>query len=116
MTGIYTEDTLKAFSKTHLFDLFLKMQDKANSTIDSLTAKMKDLNNSFTRLESDVQIVKIVNNNLLKQLENTERQHLMLIKKGLNNLNPTNLSFPEGTKIYVNNSLCSYYRGLWNEC
>ena len=74
MTGVYTEDTLKALNKTQLIDLFLKMQDQTNSTIDSLMAEMKDLNNSFKRLESDVQIVKNVNNNLLKQLENTERQ------------------------------------------
>ena len=40
----------------------------------------------------------------------------MRIKKGLKDLNPTNLSFPEDTKIYVNDSLCPYYRGLWNEC
>ena len=32
------------------------------------------MNNCFKRLESDVQIVKTVNNDLLKQLENTERQ------------------------------------------
>ena len=38
----------------------------------------------------------------------------MHIKKGLKDLNPTNLSFPEGTKIYINDSLCPYYRGLWN--
>ena len=37
-------------------------------------AEMKDLSSSFKRLESDVQIVKTINNNLLKQLENTERQ------------------------------------------
>ena len=43
-------------------------------------------------------------------------EHLMRIKKGLKDLNPTNLSFPEGVKIYVNDSLCPYYRGLWNEC
>ena len=43
-------------------------------------------------------------------------QHLMRIKEGLKDLNPTNLSFPEDTKIYVNDSLCPYYRGLWNEC
>ena len=186
MTGVYTEDTLKALNKTQLIDLFLKMQDQTNSTIVSLMAEMKDLSSSFKRLESDVQIVKTVNNNLLKQLENTERQcwanaqysrrecvevigipetveskdlehtickvfnsigfdieedrieachrltksdrtivkfsrrkdcqHLMRIKKGLKDLNPTNLSFPEGTKIYVNDSLCPYYRGLWNEC
>ena len=149
-------------------------------------AEMKDLNSSFKRLESDIQIVRTVNNNLLKQVENTKRQcwanaqylrrecmevigipktveskdlehivykvfnsigfdiekdriedchhltksdrtiakfsqrkdcqHLMCIIKGLKDLNPTNLSFPEGTKIYVNDNLCPYYRGLWNEC
>ena len=74
MTGVYTEDTLKALNKTQLIDLFLKMQDQTNSTIVSLMAEMKDLSSSFKRLESDVQIVKTVNNNLIKQLENTERQ------------------------------------------
>ena len=73
MTGAYTEDTLKALNKTQLTDLFLKMQDQTNSTIDSFMVKMKDLNNSLKRLESDVQIVKTVNNNLLKELDNTER-------------------------------------------
>ena len=171
--------------KTQLNDLFLKMQDQTNSTLGSLMAEMKDLNSSFKRLESDVQIVKTLNNNLLKQLENTERQywanaqyswcecvevigipktvelkdlehtvckvfnsigfdieedriealhrlksdrtivkfsrrkdcqHLMRIKKELKDLNPANLSFPEGTKIHVNDSLCPYYRGLWKEC
>ena len=57
MTGVCTEDTLKALNKTHLNDLFLKMQDHTNSTIDSLMAEMKDLNSGFKRLESDVQIV-----------------------------------------------------------
>ena len=74
MTGVYTEDTLKALNKTQLIDLFLKMQDQTNYTIASLMAEMKDLNISFRRLESDAQIVKTVNNNLLKQLENTQRQ------------------------------------------
>ena len=73
MTGVYTEDTSKALNKTQLIYLFLKMQDQTNSTIVSLMAEMKELRISFKRLESDVQIVKTVNNNLLKQLENTER-------------------------------------------
>ena len=42
-------------------------------------------------------------------------QHLMRFKKGLKDLNPTNLSFAEGTKIYVSDSLCPNYRGLWNK-
>ena len=183
MTGVYTEDTLKALNKTQLIDLFLKMQDQTNYTIVSLMAEMKEFSSSFKGLESDVQIVKTVNNNLLKQVENTEREcwanaqylrrkclevigipktveskdlvhtvckvfisigfdieenrieacHRLTksdrtivkfsqrkdcqhIKKGLKDLNPTNLSFPEGTKIYLNDSLCPYYRELWNEC
>ena len=182
MTGVYTEDTLKALNKTQLIGLFLKMLDQTNSTIVSLTAEMKDLNSSFKKLESEVQILKTANNNLLKQVENNERQcwenaqylqcecvevigipktveskdleHTMCkvlnsigfdieedrieacrwltksdhaivkfsqgkdlcIKKGLKGLNPTNLGFPQGTKIYLNDSLCPYYRGLWNEC
>ena len=40
----------------------------------------------------------------------------MRIKKGLKDFNSTNLSFSEGTRIDVNDSLCPYYRGLWNEC
>ena len=69
MTGAYTEDTLKTLNKTYLIDLFLEMQDQTNSTIDSLMVEMKNLNNSFKRLESTVQIIKSVNNGLLKQLE-----------------------------------------------
>ena len=69
MTGAYTEDTLKTLNKTYLIDLFLEMQDQTNSTIDSLMVEMKNLNNSFKRLESTVQIIKSVNNSLLKQLE-----------------------------------------------
>ena len=75
MTGIYTEEILTALDKAQLIDLFLKMQDQTNSTIDSLMAEMKDLNSSFKRIESDVQIVKTVNNNLLRQLENTEKSN-----------------------------------------
>ena len=66
MTGVYTEDTLKALNKTQLIDLFVEMQDQTNSTIFSLIAGMKDLSSNFKKLESDVQIVKTVNNNLLK--------------------------------------------------
>ena len=71
---ILCEDTLKALNKIQLINLFLKMQDQTNFTIDSLMVEMKDLNNILEGLESDVQIAKTVNNNLLKQLVNTERQ------------------------------------------
>ena len=43
-------------------------------------------------------------------------QHLMRINVLLKDLNPTNLIFPESTKLYVSDSLCPYSRGLWNGC
>ena len=36
--------------------------------------------------------------------------------KDLEDLNPIDLDFPEGTQLFINDSLCPYYRGLWNEC
>ena len=75
MTDVNTENTLKPLNKAQLIDLFLKMEDQRYSTINSLMAEMKDLNNSFKRLESSVQIVKTGKNNLLKQPENIERQY-----------------------------------------
>ena len=36
------------------------------------------------------------------------------VKKDLKSLDPTELDFPESTKIYINESLCPHYRGIWN--
>ena len=52
---------------------------------------------------------------LIKFSQRKYYQHLMHVKKGLKHLYQTDLSFPEGTKIYVNDSLCPYYKWLWNE-
>ena len=37
-------------------------------------------------------------------------------KKNLKALNPSELDSPEATRILINESLCTYYRGLWNKC
>ena len=31
-------------------------------------------------------------------------------------MDPTELDFPESTRIFINKSLCAVYRGLWNKC
>ena len=38
------------------------------------------------------------------------------VKKELKFLDPTELAFPENTKVFINKSLCPYYRGIWNKC
>ena len=53
--------------KTILLIYSLKLKEQANTTIASLTAEIKHLNETFQKLESDVSIVKNVNNILSKQ-------------------------------------------------
>ena len=74
MAGVYTEETLRALNKNQIIDLFLKTQEQTNTTIASLTAEIKRLNGNFQKLESDVSVVKNVNNILSKQMSSIERQ------------------------------------------
>ena len=39
----------------------------------------------------------------------------MRVKKDLKDLNPNDLDFPEGTRLFINDTLCPYYRVLWNK-
>ena len=55
MTAIYTEDTLRALNKIQLIE-------HTKGIINSLTEEMKNLNENFKKLESDVAVVKNVNN------------------------------------------------------
>ena len=42
--------------------------------------------------------------------------NIIRVKKDLKHLDPTKRSFSEGTKLFINESLCPYYRGIWNKC
>ena len=57
--------------------------------------------------EIQITIVKFVNR--------TDCLQILRIKKELKSLDPTMLEFPDMTKIFVNESLCPYYRGIWNK-
>ena len=41
---------------------------------------------------------------------------ILRVKNDLKSFDPTELNFPESTKIYINESLCPYYRGIWHKC
>ena len=34
----------------------------------------------------------------------------------MKNLDPETVNLPSGTKIYINESLCTYYKKLWSKC
>ena len=66
MAGVYTEKTLRTLNKNQIIDLFLQTKEQTNSTIASLTAEIKRLNENFQKLELDVSLVRNISNILSK--------------------------------------------------
>ena len=66
--GVYIEETLKRLDKSQMIDLFLKSQEKTENTIHSLAEGIRELNKNFRQMESDIAIIKNVNNVLSKQV------------------------------------------------
>ena len=182
----YTVEELNNYTKKQLIDMFLA-KESVSKSLTELTVEIKKLTGIVTRLESEIAVVKKVNNELQKQLITTERQcwanaqysrrecievtgiplsvsdenledkvlkvvkklgvevdadnieachrikkdsdrtivkfskrkdcqQVMKIKKDLKSMSFTDIDLPTGTKIYINESLCSYYRWLWSNC
>ena len=42
-------------------------------------------------------------------------QPVLREKNKLKNVDPSKFDFPEGTAIFINESVCSYYKMLWNK-
>ena len=49
---------------------------------------------------------------ILKFVNRKDFTNILRVKKNLKHLDPSKLSFSEGTKIFINESLCPYYRGI----
>ena len=170
---VHTEATLKGWNKPDLIKLVLQLESEMNSNITELTSEIRELVAQMKKVEADVAIVKNVNEKLVNQLIETERQcwanaqysrreclevvaiptsipddsletniskvfdklgvhveakdiqachhvkdslQVLHVKKDLKSLDPTELDFLEGTRIFINESFCGYYRGLWNKC
>ena len=45
-----------------------------------------------------------------------DARKVLLNKKKLKNLDPETVNLLSGTKIYINKSLCTYYKKLWPKC
>ena len=53
---------------------------------------------------------------IVKLVNRKDCLQILRVKKELKSLDPTELDFPENTNIFINESLCPYYRGIWNKC
>ena len=181
----HTEESLKNMKKEQLVELVLHLQNKTTEAINTLTEEVRNVNQNFKRLESDVIITKNTNSLLMNKLIETERQcwanaqysrrecievigipttidnkdleekvcdifekvgvtvvesdieachriknnktivkfcrrkmchDVLRKKKYLKKVKPADLGFSEDTQLYINESLCPYYKGLWNKC
>ena len=69
--------------------------------------------------ERDVQAchrLKEKDRTIVKFVKRKDFLQILRVKKELKSLDPTDLNFPDNTKIFINESLCPYYRGIWNKC
>ena len=53
---------------------------------------------------------------IIKLSNRKDNLQILRVTKDLKSLDLTELDFPDGTRIFINDSLCAYYCGLWNEC
>ena len=68
--------------------------------------------------QRDIQACHQIKNNrtILKLSNRKDCLQVLRAKKRLKDLYGTTLNLPSDTKIFINESLCGYYRGLWNKC
>ena len=53
---------------------------------------------------------------ILKLTRREDSRLVLLNKKMLKQLKPESLTLPAGVKIYINESLCPYYKNFWTQC
>ena len=53
---------------------------------------------------------------MAKSVNRKDCFQIHMVKKELKSLDPRELDFPENTKVFINETLCPYYRGIWNKC
>ena len=74
MAGVYTEKTLRALNKNQITDLFFKTQKWTNTTMVSLIAEIKRLNENFQKVEPHGFVIKNMKEILSKQMSSIKRQ------------------------------------------
>ena len=85
---VHTEATLNGLNNPNLIKLVLQLESEVNSDV------------KYSERQSSCKY----------------SLQVLRISKDLKSLNLTELDFPEGTRIFRNESVCAYYRDLQNKC
>ena len=187
----HTLASLEKLGKSDVARLVMDYQNKFDAVLNNINCELLDLKNKFTKLESDLEISRNVNNKLVDQVTRLERKcwgnepystrkcieisgipqsieqidlertvlnvfdkidapvdpqnietchrlksddngrsnkvivksskrkdmvRVMNKKKSLKNANLDGTGLPPSTSLFINPSLCSYYKYLWSKC
>ena len=72
--SIYTEEALDKLNKKELITILLSLQSKVESSNNEILDQVRQLNQKFNQLESEISIVNQANSLLSKRLVDMERQ------------------------------------------
>ena len=68
------------------------------------------------KIELCYRLNKSADRTIVKFLRRKDCDQVMRVMSELKKSKPADLDLPVGTKLYINESLCPCYRGLWNQC
>ena len=73
MSGTHAEAVLNKLTKPELVQLLLKTEATLGSQITDLSKEIKDTLNYLKKLETDIAVVKTINDRLVERVIKTER-------------------------------------------
>ena len=89
------------------------IEKKVLEVLDAIGAPVNtDLVEDCHRIPSKGSPKKVI----LKLSRRKDSRRVLLNKKKLKQLKPESLNLPASVKIYINESLCPYYKKLWTKC
>ena len=72
---VHTLASLEKLGKSNLTRLVIDYQNKFDTVLNNINSELLDLKNKFTKLESDMEISRNVNNKLVDQVKRLERKY-----------------------------------------
>ena len=72
--AIYTNESLQSITKKYIIPIVLFLQNKLDQANNKVLEEICKLNDSFSKLESELSVTKQVNSLLSRRLVNMERQ------------------------------------------
>ena len=109
-TKLYINESLCPYYRGFIQSKILK-NDQLEPTVCRILHHI-GVNISEDKIEACHRLGKNSDRIIVKFSSRKDCQHTMRVKEDLKDLDATDLDLPAGTKLYINESLCPYYRGL----